>query len=500
MPFKAKEADPVKSTRLVVVGLGRIGAELLTRLSRDFEVTCIALNEDAEEVLAGLKRKDVKLIVGDATSRLVLEDAGANEAHAVIITTDIERVNLEVCSLLKQHFSPERVISVALTHKGMDTLEEMGVEVVNLFTAGAMGIRNMLEQRSKTAHAVGIGKDEILEVEVHPNSRLANKPMGIIDPIKWRLGIIYRDGNVIVPRPDTVIRPKDRVIILGDPTVLRTVSEIFTFSFEKFPLEYGSNMMVALTGQEEERFMEEVKYIFSAFPFEKAIVVHPPAEKPERFEAMAEGIGARKLERREAPASVLGALESTLAEYYGEQGLVVVSGAVLGGGVPIVSAARKKAALRSLLRLAKCPFLIARGTFPYESVAVPCLPETEVGNVLETAFEISWALSNEITALEVEPSRYIASEKEAAAFGEIKKTISDMSLMYKAKVQTRVLAGNPIRAILRESADFNLLIFDMASFAGGGWLMSLLNPDVAWSAVRNSRVSTLVIPPVEESL
>lgn len=490
----------MKSTRLVVVGLGRIGVELLERLSRDFEITCIALNQDAEEILAGLRRKDVKLIVGDATSRLVLEDAGANDAHAVIITTDIERVNLEACSMLKQHFSPERIISVALTHKGMDTLEEMGVEVVNIFTAGALGIRNMLEQRAKTAHAVGIGKDEILEVEVHPNSRLANKPMGIIDPIKWRVGIIYRDGNVIVPRADTVIRPKDRVIILGDPLVLKTVSEIFTFSFEKFPLEYGSNMMVALTGEEEEMFIEEVKYIFAAFPLEKATVIHPRGGEPEKYQAMAEKIGAKKLERMETQVSVLNALESALVEYYGEQGLVVVSGAALGGGLPIVSAAGKRAALRRLLRLAKCPVLISRGTFPYKSVAVPCLPTTDVGHVLETAFEISRALSNEITALKVEPSKYIASEKEAAAFEDIKKTISDMSLMYKTKVQTRVLSGNPIRAILRETADFNLLIVDMASFARGGWLTSLLNPDVAWSAVRNSRVSTLVIPPVEESL
>jgi hypothetical protein len=97
------------------------------------------------------------------------------------------------------------------------------VEVENIFTLSGASIRNMLEQKMRTAHAIGLGKNEILEVEVYPNSKLANKPIGSLAPIRWRICIIYREENTIIPRENTVLKPKDRVIILGDPVVLKTV-------------------------------------------------------------------------------------------------------------------------------------------------------------------------------------------------------------------------------------------------------------------------------------
>ncbi len=487
----------MKRNRLVIIGLGRIGQELLKKLPRDFEITCIDLNPDLQERAKKLKGDEIRFISGDATSRLVLEDAGVEDADVVIITTTTEKVNVEVARLLKEHFCTKRVISVGVTQENVEALERLGVEVENIYTASATGIRNRIEQRSRAAHAIGLGKNEILEVEVHPNSRLANKPIGALAPIRWRIGIIYRDGNIIMPRKDRVLKPRDRVIILGDPAVLKTVSEILTFSFQRFPLEYGSTAVACLSGKEDEGFFSELEYLFSVFPLDKIIFIYTrkAAARSGRLKEFIKKDGFKNIEERETVLSPYNAIQSVISEERGEYGLIVLSRDML-----VSPDFRKRTFLNSLALNAVCPILLATGTFPYRNVVVPCVEGIDVQRVMDTAFEISSSLNNEITALLVEPSSYISTEEEVKAFEEMKKNISDMALVYKSSVKAPVLKGNPVKAVVGVLNDYDLLIVDTGGWKNRRWFSLMLNPDVVWHIVNRSPISTLLIPPVEESL
>jgi len=492
----------VKRNRLVIIGLGRIGRELLKKLPRDFEITCIDLNPDLKERARRMKGEDVRFIAGDATSRLVLEDAGVEDADVVIITTTNEKVNVEVARLLKEHFNTKRIISVGVTQENVETLEGLGVEVENIYTASATGIRNRIEQRSRAAHAIGLGKNEILEVEVHPNSRLANKPIGALAPIRWRIGIIYRDGNIIMPRKDRVLKPRDRVIILGDPAVLKTVSEILTFSFQRFPLEYGSTAIAYLGGKEDEGFFRELEYLFSVFPLNKIIFMYAKkALARSGFRELINRDSFKNIEERETVLSPYNAIESLLKEEKGEHGLIVLSKDVHAESfLPASSDLRKRSFLNSLASIAVCPILLSAGTFPYEKVVVPCVEGIDVQRVMDTAFEISSSLNNELTALLVEPSRYISTEEEVRWFEEMKKNISDMALVYKSSINVPRLKGNPVKAVTGVLSEYNLMIVDTGGWKKKRWLSLMLNPDVVWYIVSRSPISTLLIPPVEESL
>ncbi len=487
----------MKRNTLVIIGLGRIGQELLKKLPGDFEITCIDLNPELQERAKKLKGDEISFVAGDATSRLVLEDAGVRDADVVIITTTTEKVNVEVARLLKEHFTPKRVISVGVTQENIKALEGLGVEVENIYTAGATGIRNRIEQKSRAAHAIGLGKNEILEVEVHPNSRLANKPIGALAPIRWRIGIIYRDGNIIMPRKDRVLKPRDRVIILGDPAVLKTVSEILTFSFQRFPLEYGSTVVAYLSGREDEGFFNELEYLFSVFPLNRIIFIYAKkaAARSGSLKEFIKKDSFKNIEERETVLSPYNAIQSVLSEERGEYGLIMLSKDLL-----VSPDFRKRSFLNSLASIAVCPILLSAGTFPYEKVVVPCVEGIDVQRVMDAAFEISSSLNNEITALLVEPSRYISTEEEVKGFEEMKKNISDMALVYKSSVKVPVLKGNPVKTIAGVLKDYDLLIVDTGGWKNRRWFSLMLNPDVVWHIVNRAPVSTLLIPPVEESL
>lgn len=485
-----------RRNRLIVVGLGAIGQELLERLSRDIEIVCVDIDPEASARARKLRGEETRVVTGDATSRLVLEEARVDEADCVVITATKENVNLEIARILVEHFRPKRIISIGVSTQGTERLREMGVEVQNIFSTTAAGIRNMIEQRTRTAHAIGLGKNEIMEVEVHPSSRLANKPLHALDPIRWRIGIIYRDGNIIVPRREVVLKPRDRVIILGDPGVLRTVSEILTFSFEKFPLEYGSTAVAYVGGGNYEKYFDELEYVCGAFPLRRIIFLYSEAAV-RRVEELDELMSKRKFREpvmKHTVLPIMGAVESAIKEAGSDCGLIV-----LPAGQHLFGFGGRRL-LRQLCTLPKCPVLLTRGTYPYEKVAVPGVADIDMQHVLYTALEISSSLNNEISVLFVRPSEYISSEEERAQFESARKVVSEISLMYRSQVQTPLLRGNPVKAVAAELANFNLLVVDTGSWKGKHRWSGFLSPDVLWQTVKKSPVSTLILPPEEEAL
>jgi Trk K+ transport system NAD-binding subunit len=492
----------MKRNKFIIIGLGNIGLELLKKLSKEFDITCIDLNKDTEEEAKKI-RSDCQVIVGDATSRLILEESGAAEADGIIITTRTEKVNIETARILKEHFESKRIMAIGNTKAGIEELESLGVEVENIFIASATAIRNKLEHTSRAAHAIGLGKNEILEVEVHPHSRLANRPLRSLTPIRWKIGLIYRDENIIVPGKDTVLKAKDRVVILGEPAVLKTVSEILNFKFQRFPLEYGSTIVVYVYGDEPEEFFNEIDYLFSVFPLNRIIVLLSKKAAPmsDLFEKHLGKTNIKGLEIKHTPIPLLQAIHHTSDEIKNDQGLIVFWKKTLFRLFPPFSTAgKKKSLISNLLKTTDCPVLTLTGTFPYEKVAVPCVENINLQHSLETSLEISASLNNEVTAILTNPSKYISSDEDLNTFDEMKKTINEVSLMYKSSVKKDILNGNPVKSITESLGDYNLLITEPEGWGHDRWFSHFLNPDIIWHIFARSFISTLLLPHAEEAL
>ena len=492
----------MKRNKYIIIGLGSIGQELLKKISRDIDIVCIELDAEKEETAKSI-REDCTFFSGDATSRLVLDEAGVAEADGVIITTTSEKVNIETSGVLKDHFDAKRVIAVGTTSAGIEALQNLGVEVESIFTASAVAIRNRLAQATRAAHAIGLGKEEILEVDVHPHSRLANRPLGTLTHMRWRIGLIYRDENILVPQRSTVLKPRDRVIILGEPAVLKTVSEILTFKFERFPLEYGSTAITYLTGDETEDFFNELNYLFSIFPLDRMIFIYSKkaARKAETFDEFIKKENIKNPEARKTSLAALPAIEEAVSEVRGDQGIIVMSKNILSlSNLRPFRTANSRHYLHSIIQKFRCPLIMTAGTFPYEKACVPCVEHMNIHHTMETALEMTSSLHNEITALLVNPSKYISSDEDINSFLTMKKTVNDVSSMYKISVNKIILDGNPVKSISASLSGFNLLITGTEGWKGRKWVPSFLSPDVVWNIVRESSISTLILPVNEEFL
>ncbi|KPJ97454.1 MAG: hypothetical protein AMK71_13310 [Nitrospira bacterium SG8_35_4] len=327
--------------------------------------------------------------------------------------------------------------------------------------------------------------------------------MRTLTPLRWRIGLIYRDENILIPKRDTVLKPRDRVVILGEPAVLKTVSEILTFKFERFPLEYGSTAITYLTGNETEIFFNELNYLFSIFPLNRMIFIYSrkAARKAETFDEFIKKDNLKNPEARKTSLAALPAIEETVSDLKGDHGIIVMAKDVLSlSTFSLFKTAKSKIFLNSLIQKFHCPLILTAGTFPYEKACAPCVEHINIQQTTETALEITSSLHNEITALLVNPSKYISSDEDLDEFQAMKKTINDVSSMYKISVNKIILEGNPVKSILSSLPDFNLLITGTEGWKHQNWFPSFLSPDVVWNIVRDSSISTLLLPVVEEIL
>lgn len=487
--------------KFVIIGLGRVGFRLIQLLSRDLNLVCIDPDEDALKAARELRGENLTTFKGDATSRLVLEQAGVGQADTVVITTTTEAINLEVARVLRAHFDVPRIVAVGITPKGIEKLEALEIEVENIFNVSATGLRNRLEQKAKTVQGIGLGKNEILEVEVHPNSRLANKPLASLNPRSWRIGIVYRDGNILIPDGGTILRPKDKIVLLGEPSVIKTVADLLTFRFRHFPLEYGDTLVALVPSQPKEGFLEELAYLLSVFPLEKGLLLlqRRTPELEQKLRALADRHRMRTWELLDLPGrDVLGGCKQILTQRGRDTAMVVLAQETLFPPLfSLATSGRSKAFLADLAAEVGCPILLAQGSHPYEKVAVPGLNRQGLQQSLETTLEMSLTINYQVSALLVRLSKYIASEEESRQFDTMKKTAADLGLMYKTSVRALELEGNPITAMIAAAGQQSLLVTEIDSWNTRGRLSRLFQPDVAWSIVRRNPVSTLLIPPVD---
>ncbi|MEJ2201694.1 MAG: NAD-binding protein, partial [Desulfuromonadaceae bacterium] len=483
--------------RLIIVGLGNIGMTLVGTLSREFRLTCVDINEKTLEQVRKIWGESVETVQGDATSRLVLQKIGLAPVDTLAITTSSEEINLEVARVLHQHFPEVRVIGIGITQNGMREMVALGIEVEGIFAASATGLRNRLEHRAKTAHGIGIGKKEILEVEISSNSRLANKPLGWLRPKSWRFGLIYRDGNIVIPSKTAVLKPRDKVVILGEPRVLKTVAERLSSSLSDFPLDYGDCGLFLIDDRENEAFFSEIAYLASTLPLRRFILAEANGARiPDPLLQLIADKDPIRLQIKNR-ASPLEGIQSLLEQHPCNPGLCVMSPATL---FRRRSAAGAKKQILDIFAKAGCPVLLANGSHPYEKIAAPCFEQHASYNALESALDMCADMYSSLDALLTVPSKYIGTENEGHLFQLLKKTVADVALAYRASIRRVELSGNPIHSFSQTLGNYHLQVVEISAATGGKPWQRLFHPDVPWSIVHRAKPSALLVPAIEETL
>ena len=227
-----------EARRIIIVGGGNIGLFLAESMERDHpsvRVKIIELNLARAEYVAERLERSV-VINGDALDSEILVEANAGSTETVIAVADDDEVNI-LASLLAKRHGCQRAITLINNSGYGPLLASLGIDAVVNPRASTVStiLQHVRRGRIKAVHSLRDGVAEVIEAEALQNSPLVGVPLRDVNlPMGMIVGGVLRGDNVIIPRGDTVIQVKDRVIIFALADAVKRVEKMFSVRLDFF--------------------------------------------------------------------------------------------------------------------------------------------------------------------------------------------------------------------------------------------------------------------------
>jgi len=226
-----------------------------------YYVTCY----NSEKIPAKLS-KNIVLIEADPTSYSKLSNImqKTHFSNVFIVVED----SIEAKYILKNIELINKKIRTVLVNLWDEIEIEQDLDNLTLIHSDELMAAHLYDQLPNVplvAQNVGLGRGEIMEVHIPFGSAYAYRHVGSILQRKWKISAIYRNEKQILPTPATMIRPNDRLLILGKPLVLNGVYKTINKRMGLFPEPYGKNIYLLLDFRYDKkkalRYIEESIYL-----------------------------------------------------------------------------------------------------------------------------------------------------------------------------------------------------------------------------------------------
>ncbi len=211
---------------ILILGAGQVGSTIAIQLSKeeDNEVTIVDLNPDKLTRLAN--KYDLRTIEGHAAHPEVLKKSGADSADMLIAVTTSDEVNMIACQVAATLFqTPKKIARI----RSSEYLENQA-----LFSPTNIPVDKYISPE-------GLVTDYIAELIYHPGAfqilDFANKQVRMVgirvkqqgflvdrhieflhtqlDTEQVRIAAIFRDGESVETKSDTVIKKNDEVFFIA---------------------------------------------------------------------------------------------------------------------------------------------------------------------------------------------------------------------------------------------------------------------------------------------
>ncbi len=201
---------------IVIIGGGRIGVFLAQRLLKEKHAVVI-VEKDEETAKTIAKDLDVVLINGDGCDPGILKQAGVDHANVVVAATGKDEDNFIVCQIAKELFKVDRTIARVNDPENERAFNELGVDVP---IGATIILGKIIEEEASFSDFVDLfsfkrGKLALIRVDLPETSPVINKKLQELNlPPSSVLVSIIRGDEIIVPKGDTSLLPRDDIVAL----------------------------------------------------------------------------------------------------------------------------------------------------------------------------------------------------------------------------------------------------------------------------------------------
>ncbi len=227
-----------EARKIVISGGGHIGLSLIRTLQEevpDIQLKIVENNTDRATFLSG-QLENVIILNGSALEREIMEEASVATAETYIALMNDDESNI-LGSLLAKQYGCQRVVTLVNNNAYYPLVGPLGVDV--MVSPKAIIVASIMQHvrrgRIKGIHSIRDGAFELMEAEVSDVSRIANKKISDIElPAGVVIGSIIRGDEVIIPKANDELLPKDHIIIFACRDKARDVEKMLSVHVDLF--------------------------------------------------------------------------------------------------------------------------------------------------------------------------------------------------------------------------------------------------------------------------
>jgi trk system potassium uptake protein TrkA len=216
-----------------VIGAGQVGATVVQALHDEHALTILDLDESRLTALSS--RYDVATVAGNGASRRVLADAGVAAADLMIACTSRDESNI-VAAMITKAIAPRTTTVVRTSNP----------EYLEVWREGQLDVDFIVSSEVETAFAISrtigvpaarhtdlFAEGQVQLVEFDVDERASESVVGVPMreaklPEDSRVAAIIRGEETLLPGGDDVIRPGDRIVVLGSPQAAQAWNEVIS--------------------------------------------------------------------------------------------------------------------------------------------------------------------------------------------------------------------------------------------------------------------------------
>lgn len=218
--------------KVAIVGAGKLGYRVAAALlGGDYAITMIDKNENVLNKLS--QQLDVLTINADARDISVLKSADIGHFNYLLAVTDNDEANIVIASFAKK-LGCRRVIARVRDPEHMNQLgfikETMGIDsIVNPDLAITVEIYKYLAEKYTLSNGIFTsGKIALIEFPAKRYPALVNLAIPQVKEVlpNMLIAAISRNGKVIIPHGDDVIKPGDSLYVIGEKDEITALNKM----------------------------------------------------------------------------------------------------------------------------------------------------------------------------------------------------------------------------------------------------------------------------------
>lgn len=472
---------------ICIIGAGRTGRILVERLRENWDLIVIDHDEKKLSQIPNPQQEEprLELFHKDATSALVLEEAGAAFAHQIIITLNNDKAATEITTILTDRYKRKNIFVRINKDHAAEKLRAKGVYVVTPYETMANMIVNQLNLGETIALNIGKGEGEIVQIELTRSSPIVGRRLKELPSDRqWLIGAIYRprkrlrfrssmpyhkklgiskEDDLIIPDGNTEPKAGDKLILIGNPVLLRSTAQYLKAGAPVFPLRHG-NLIVTLILDRHKSLTAYRNYKWLLKNIEptnlKTIVTNPDAKEQLGRIRYPEGWLDNNEQYIDYHVERLSKVNDLIHEWSLHKdriGLVVYK-----EPSPFFSKLlHRLVLLPGLLKSLQenlSPLWIIRGMSKIKSIALYVSPHKEALSAAELAIDAAKKFNLPVRAVQVTPPAAIMGKQQNLGFVEAMQSIHEIATLYGMTIEETILTGNPVFDTLKNIDPSELLV------------------------------------------